>query len=185
MIIMCCFCCWFGDDDLGRRNGCSKQPLRFPGGSKLWVPSSAGFAPLCSPQKVHHHNDEQMGLPAYSHQSYSHQVGMCHNDEGWEYDTVIFPPCINPSSKYRLSLWGKVIVELVPNLLSLFHKDLNFGKHYCCLQLFFKTLLPDWLNWTKIIQFKCKLNTNLTYVFNAISPSRWPKITKRTCFSMV
>ena len=40
----------------------------------------------------------------YSHQSYSHQVGMCHNDEGWEYDTVIFPPCINPSSKYRLSL---------------------------------------------------------------------------------
>ena len=27
-----------------------------------------------------------------SHQSYSHQVGICHNDEGWEYDTVNFPP---------------------------------------------------------------------------------------------
>ena len=26
-----------------------------------------------------------------THQSYSHQVGICHNDEGWEYDTVKFP----------------------------------------------------------------------------------------------
>ena len=37
-------------------------------------------------------NDDDDGLPAYSHQSYSHQVGICHNDEGWEYDTVNFPP---------------------------------------------------------------------------------------------
>ena len=35
------------------------------------------------------------GLPAYSHQSYYHQVGICHNDEGWEYDTVTFPPRIS------------------------------------------------------------------------------------------
>ena len=33
-----------------------------------------------------------MGYPAYYHQSHSHQVGICHNDEGWEYDTVKFPP---------------------------------------------------------------------------------------------
>ena len=30
---------------------------------------------------------------AYSHQSYSHQVGICRNDKGREYDTVKFPPC--------------------------------------------------------------------------------------------
>ena len=41
------------------------------------------------------------GIPAFSHQSYSHLVGIWHNDEGWEYDTVTFPPCINPSSVYR------------------------------------------------------------------------------------
>ena len=27
-------------------------------------------------------NDDDEGLPAYSHQSYSHLVGICHNDEG-------------------------------------------------------------------------------------------------------
>ena len=32
------------------------------------------------------------GYPAYSHQPYSHHVGICHNDESWEYDTVTFPP---------------------------------------------------------------------------------------------
>ena len=41
-----------------------------------------------------------MGLPAYSHQSYSHQVGICHNGEGWEYDTVMFPPCTCKSIIY-------------------------------------------------------------------------------------
>ena len=40
----------------------------------------------------HHHHHHHHGYPAYSHQSYSHQVGICHNDEGWEYDTVKFPP---------------------------------------------------------------------------------------------
>ena len=43
-------------------------------------------------------DDDDVGLPAYSHQSYSHLVGICHNDEGWEYDT---PPGIKPSSIYR------------------------------------------------------------------------------------
>ena len=44
-----------------------------------------------------HHNHHKLhhGLPAYSH-----LVGICHNDEGWEYDTVTFPPCINSSSIY-------------------------------------------------------------------------------------
>ena len=31
------------------------------------------------------------GYPANSHQSYSHLVGICHNDNGWEYDTVTVP----------------------------------------------------------------------------------------------
>ena len=35
-------------------------------------------------------DDDDDGLPAYSHQSYSHQVGLCHYDEGWENDTVTF-----------------------------------------------------------------------------------------------
>ena len=39
-------------------------------------------------------NDD--GLPAYSH-----QVGMCHYDKGWENDKVPLPPCINLSSIYR------------------------------------------------------------------------------------
>ena len=41
-------------------------------------------------------DDDDNGLPAYSPQSYSHLVGICHNDEGWEYD-----PCINPLSKFE------------------------------------------------------------------------------------
>ena len=46
------------------------------------------------------------GLPENSHKSYSHQVGIRHNDERWEYDTVKydkvkFPPCTNPSSIYK------------------------------------------------------------------------------------
>ena len=36
--------------------------------------------------------DDDDGYPAYYHRSHSHQVGICHNDEGWEYDTVRFPP---------------------------------------------------------------------------------------------
>ena len=32
--------------------------------------------------------DDDDGYPAYSHQSYSHEVGICRNDKGWEYDTV-------------------------------------------------------------------------------------------------
>ena len=43
-------------------------------------------------------------------------MGICHNDERWEYDTVTFPPCKNPSSIYRWSFWGKVIVQLVLKL---------------------------------------------------------------------
>ena len=39
-----------------------------------------------------HYHHRHHGLPANYHQSYSHLVGICHNDEGWEYDTVKFPP---------------------------------------------------------------------------------------------
>ena len=66
----------------------------------------------------HHHNHHHNGLPAYSHQSYSHQVGIWHHDKGWEHDTVTFPPCIHLSAKYRWSFWRKVIVQPVPNLNS-------------------------------------------------------------------
>ena len=43
-------------------------------------------------------DDDNNGLPAYFH-----QVGLCHDDEDWEYDTVTFPPCIiyDLSSIYR------------------------------------------------------------------------------------
>ena len=50
-------------------------------------------------KKTNHNGNS--GLPAYSHQSYSHLVGIWVNDEEWEYDTVIFPPCIIPSSINR------------------------------------------------------------------------------------
>ena len=58
-------------------------------------------------------------------------------------------------------------------------------------KLFFSyssTLLTDWsinTSWTKFTPWKCRLKTNLTHVFSAISPSRWPKTSKRTCFSMM
>ena len=51
------------------------------------------------------------------------------------------------------------------------------------------TLFPGWssnTSWTKNIEWKCILKTNLTtHVFSAISPSRWPKTSKRICFSMM
>ena len=37
-------------------------------------------------------DDDNIGYPANYHWSHSHQVGICHDDEGWEYDTVKFPP---------------------------------------------------------------------------------------------
>ena len=37
-------------------------------------------------------DDDDDGYPANYHRSHSHQVGICHDDEGWEYDTVRFPP---------------------------------------------------------------------------------------------
>ena len=40
----------------------------------------------------HHGDHGEHGYPAYYHRSHSHQVGICHDDEGWEYDTVKFPP---------------------------------------------------------------------------------------------
>ena len=40
-------------------------------------------------------DDDDNGYPAYSHQSYSHQVGICHNDEWRKYNTVNFPPYLS------------------------------------------------------------------------------------------
>ena len=61
-------------------------------------------------------DDDDDGLPAYSHQSYSHLVGICHNDEGWEYDTVTFPPCINSSSIHHFEGKCKAIGQIYINL---------------------------------------------------------------------
>ena len=45
-------------------------------------------------------DDADDGYPAYSHQSDSHQVGIWHHDEGWENDTVKFPPYT------YINVWG-------------------------------------------------------------------------------
>ena len=37
-------------------------------------------------------HDDDGGLPAHYHTPYSHQVGICHDDKGWECVTVIFLP---------------------------------------------------------------------------------------------
>ena len=78
------------------------------------------------------------------------------------------------------------IPNLVPNLLSLF--ELHLGKHFYCLQLspnFAPRLIKNNTLWTKNQPWKCRLKRNFTHVFNAISPSRWPKTSKCTCFSMM
>ena len=87
---------------------------------------------------------------------------------------------------YGWEFWGKVMVQLVPNLFSLCQNQLPFRKHFCSLQ----TEVQLSFNFgkassTKIAKFKCKLNTKLTHVFSAISPLGWQEISKRTCFSMV
>ena len=52
------------------------------------------LGPCSTNNKVHNDDDDDDddGYPAYYHRSHSHQVGICHDDEGWEYDTVKFPP---------------------------------------------------------------------------------------------
>ena len=40
-------------------------------------------------------------------------------------------------------------------------------------------------HWSKNQPWNCKLKTNLTPVFSVISPSRWPKTSKCTCFSIM
>ena len=54
---------------------------------------------------LHHHDDN--GLSAYCHQSYSHQVGLSHYEEGWENDTVTLPQCKNLPSNIDDNFEGK------------------------------------------------------------------------------
>ena len=54
-----------------------------------------------APDMKVHDDDDDDDLAAYSHQSYSRQVGICHYGEGWENDTVTLPSCMNLSSIYR------------------------------------------------------------------------------------
>ena len=61
---------------------------------------------LCNGQPHHDVDDDDEGYPAYSHQSYSHQVGICHNDEGWEYDTINFPPYLFLMISLMMRGWG-------------------------------------------------------------------------------
>ena len=53
-------------------------------------------------------DEDDEGYTAYSHQSYSHQVGICRNDKGWEYDSVNFPPylCIMIMISIMMRGWG-------------------------------------------------------------------------------
>ena len=51
-----------------------------------------------------------------------------------------------------------------------------------------QSLLPDWFSktsWTKNKSRKCRLKIYFTHVPSAISPSRWPRTSKRTWFSMM
>ena len=66
------------------------------------------------------------GLPAYSH-----QVGICHNDKEWEYDTVTIPPCINPPSIHDDNFEEKCSVLSSPN------------SGGCCLSFSAPTKLPQ------------------------------------------
>ena len=56
-------------------------------------------------------DDDDDGYPAYFHQSYSHQVGTCHNDEWWEYDTVNFPPYLYIMISLMMRRWGGVVTQ--------------------------------------------------------------------------
>ena len=66
-----------------------------------------------------------------------------------------------------------------------FQKQLHIGKHFFCLQLSLNFVACCNTSWTQITPWKFRLKTNLTHVFIAISPSRWPKTSKCTCFSTV
>ena len=68
--------------------------------------------------------------------------------------------------------------------LAMFKSRLRLKKNVFSHPL---TLFRNWLKTThsKLIKWKCRLETNLTHVFSAISPLRWPKISKHTCFSMM
>ena len=68
-------------------------------GSTGRLPQLKGLCLLWSPRFLikddhddYEDDDDDDGVPANYHQSYPHQVGICHDDEGWEYDTVRFPP---------------------------------------------------------------------------------------------
>ena len=62
---------------------------------KLFISAAIPDVPHHVAVQVPASGHEEAGYPAYSHQSYSHQVGICHSVEGWEYDTVTFPPYTN------------------------------------------------------------------------------------------
>ena len=51
-------------------------------------------------------DDDDDGYPAFSHQSYSHQLGIYHNDEWWEYDTVNIPPYLYIKISIMMRVWG-------------------------------------------------------------------------------
>ena len=59
-----------------------------------------------------------------------------------------------------------------------FQKQLHIGKHFFCLQWSLNFVACCNTSWTQITPWKFRLKTNLTHVFIAISPSRWPKTSK-------
>ena len=72
-------------------------------------------------------------------------------------------------------------------LLSLFRSSSTLETG-CAVFSCPQTFLADRSNntsWTNYLRWICREQKNLTHVFCAISPSRWPKILKCTCFSMM
>ena len=68
------------------------------------------FYLLCGGYVVNHddNKDDDDGYPANYHQSHYHQVGFCHNDKGWKYDTVKHLLAeYFPMARVELAIWFK------------------------------------------------------------------------------
>ena len=122
----------------------TKRCLRFSSPSSsptssssfLWSSSFTGrFSSRYNDDDDDDNDDDDDGLPNNSHQSYSHQVGIYHNDDGWEwweYITVTFPSCINPSPLNRwsfLAVHNSSIGLIVPCLLAWSDQTNNQSLH--------------------------------------------------------
>lgn len=83
-------------------------------------------------------------------------------------------------------LWHIQFHDAIP-LLSLFKNGFTWemvSANFSCTLIFSLRLIKDHMLNLKLTQ-KFRQKTNVTHVFSALSPSRWPKISKRTCCNMI